>query len=454
MEGKKEGRRDYLKTVGAAIAGAIIGGALGWVAKPAAPGVTETVTVTKTVTAKPTPVKGTFVMSYPNGYAGHYIHLKEAFDILRITNPELRPEYVGKTWGEYYEWLLTVFAAGEPPDMPMIDCIWIPKFVELGYLEPLDEYIAEWPDWENWIPTFKEGMIWDGHVYGIWLNTDARVWWYWKEFFPEGFPSTLEDIIDKAKRLKAEGKPQIATWVGAAIYPFMCIYCSICPEDRLKSPGWGLFEIKDGKLYPIFDDEYGVRSMEYILEMKKAGIEFIDIPGFSASYDKFFEKKISALFAGTWMSGQALARGYKYEDWEKYFGVAPWPPPRGGRVHAGIPGGWVAVIPKNAKMPKDLIWEYIRILVDESVVGKVFAELGYLPTRRDAFDIVVEKSKDPFMDDYLSYFKNVYIRPEITEWERVSKAIDDAQWSVILERKKPDEAIKDAAKEVAEILGW
>jgi len=92
--------------------------------------------------------------------------------------------------------------------------------------------------------------------------------------------------------------------------------------------------------------------------------------------------------------------------------------------------------------------------LDKYVVGKTFAKLGFFPTRSDAFDILIKESPDPFMDEYLSYFKNVYIRPEITEWERVSKAIDDAQWAVTLEKKKPDEAIHDAAKEVATILGW
>jgi len=155
-----------------------------------------------------------------------------------------------------------------------------------------------------------------------------------------------------------------------------------------------------------------------------------------------------------WLSAQARGHGYKFEDFEKYWGPAPWPPPEGGRVHAGIPGGWVWTIPKEPKMPKDLIWEYIHIHMDKNFIGRVFAKLGFFPTRSDAFDVVIKETEDPFMDEYLSYFERVYIRPEITEWERVSKAIDDAQWAVILEKKKPDEAVHDAASEVATILGW
>jgi len=56
LDPPEEGRRDYLKTVGALVAGLAVGGAAGWLARPAEK-ITETLTetVTKTVTVTPTP---------------------------------------------------------------------------------------------------------------------------------------------------------------------------------------------------------------------------------------------------------------------------------------------------------------------------------------------------------------------------------------------------------------
>jgi multiple sugar transport system substrate-binding protein len=424
-----------------------------------APATTATVTVpattivtTPVTTVTPPPIKK-LVVSYPAGEA-HKVHFMRAFEVFKRKYPGLEMEHIAKEWGVYYEWLLTSFGAGEPPDVPLIDCIWVPKFVELGFLEPLDDYLAKWPDYKQWMETFKEGMVFDGHTYAIWGNTDVRPFWYWKEYFPEGFPKTFEELLDKAKEIKEKNYPPIAVGVLAAIYPWYIIYCCIAPEERLKSPGWGLFEVKDGKWIPIFHDEYGVRALKMMLEMKNTGgFYFFPVGEWMPNHDAFVEKKFSAFLVGNWMTSICVAKGYKYEDLPKYFGVSPFPPPKGGRTHAGIPGGWTWVIPKAAKAPKNLIWEFITTALDAELVGRVYAEVGLLPTRKDAWPILIEKSPDPFTKDYVEMFKNVYIRPEMTEWERVSKILDDMQWAVLLEKKSPEDAAKEAAEKISLILG-
>jgi maltose-binding protein MalE len=43
--------------------------------------------------------------------------------------------------------------------------------------------------------------------------------------------------------------------------------------------------------------------------------------------------------------------------------------------------------------------------------------------------------------------------PEMTEWERVSKILDDMQWAVLLGKQSPKEAAKEAADKISLILG-
>jgi multiple sugar transport system substrate-binding protein len=445
--------------LGVAVVAAGVGGYFAGSLTAAPATVTKTQTVTVTATAPtppvtPSPIKK-FTISFPGAPGGaHHIHLSRSFEILKKKYPTLELEFIAKEWGVYYEWLLTSFGAGEPPDAPLIDCIWMPKFVELGFLEPLDDYVAKWPDYEQWIETFKEGMIFDGHIYGIWGNTDVRPFWYWKEYFPEGFPKTFEELLDKGREIGEKGYPKIAIPVLATIYPWYIIYASIAPEERMKSPGWGLFDVKNGKWIPIFHDEYGVKALEMMLKMKEVGgFYFHGVGEWPANHDAFAEKKFSAFLVGNWLTVNILAKGYKYEDFPKYLGISPFPPPKGGRVHAGIPGGWVHVIPKAAKAPKELIWEYITTTLDKELVGTTLAEVGLLPTRKDAWPILIEKSPNPFTKDFVEMFKNVYIRPEMTEWERVSKILDDMQWAVLLGKQSPKEAAKEAADKISLILG-
>ena len=86
-----------------------------------------------------------------------------------------------------------------------------------------------------------------------------------------GFPENYEELLDKAAEIKEKNYPSIAIGVFGTIYPWFIIYCCIAPEERLRSPRWGLFEAKNGKWVPIFHDKYGIRTLEMMLEMKNTG---------------------------------------------------------------------------------------------------------------------------------------------------------------------------------------
>jgi multiple sugar transport system substrate-binding protein len=420
-------------------------------------------TLVKTVTPTPPTKKYKFTLAFPgepDPKIGHYKQLLGAFKIFQSRHPDIiepEPEIIAKPWGEYFTYLTAAFGAGDPPTILLDDCIWVPKHQALEFLEPLDDYIAKWGEYDNWLPTFKEGMTWDGKTYGIWGNTDARPFWYWKKYFPEGFPQTYDEMIKKARKLVDEGKPPMCSWAGAAIYPWYIIYLNILPEKMIGPPGWGLFEVENGKWTPIFNNEWGLDALKMTKEMKEAGFYMAPIPEFGPSTDAFFEGKYSAALIGTWLTGTAKGKGWTYDKILEDFGVAFLPPPPGGRIHAGIPGGWSFVIPKATKVPKELIWEFITIALDKEYMAKTYAELGYLPTRKDAWPLYIEYSKnlktDPFAGEWVKAFKNVYIRPEIVEWDRVQKALDDMQWAVITGKATPKEAAKAAEEKIKIIMG-
>jgi multiple sugar transport system substrate-binding protein len=97
------------------------------------------------------------------------------------------------------------------PDVMYEDTFMVKSDVDAGYLAPLDEYIDEWDDWDNFIENAKEaGVGDDGKTYGIPMGTDTRALWYNKELFAQAGlpvpwePKTWDEVLDAAKTIKAE----------------------------------------------------------------------------------------------------------------------------------------------------------------------------------------------------------------------------------------------------------
>jgi multiple sugar transport system substrate-binding protein len=76
-------------------------------------------------------------------------------------------------------------AAGTATDIFMVDSFMIPSYAEAGYLYPLDGYLAAWPDWDQYFPGMQEIVAFGGQHYGVMIDTDVRMLWYWKPVFAE-----------------------------------------------------------------------------------------------------------------------------------------------------------------------------------------------------------------------------------------------------------------------------
>src|SRR5687768_15954545 len=79
-----------------------------------------------------------------------------------------------KDWGEYKNEFVLASEAGEAPDIVVSGHEDIGAWAPAGYIMALDELIATQPTLEDVVPTLWESMTFDGKVWGVPQDAEAR----------------------------------------------------------------------------------------------------------------------------------------------------------------------------------------------------------------------------------------------------------------------------------------
>ena len=72
---------------------------------------------------------------------------------------------------------------GQAPDAALIDSVRLREFVDLHYIEPLDEVDSEWVARyrRDLLPLFAKNNSYQGHLWGIQMDATVAVLWYRKD---------------------------------------------------------------------------------------------------------------------------------------------------------------------------------------------------------------------------------------------------------------------------------
>ena len=126
-------------------------------------------------------------------------------DKFEAENPNTTVELERVAWDAYNQRLLTAVAGGDPPDVSQVKLWWVPQLVELGALEPLDDYIASWSGRSD-----VYDRVWDlvrytdGKTYAMPLQMVILYMYYRVDMFEElglSIPTTRDEFLETAKAL-------------------------------------------------------------------------------------------------------------------------------------------------------------------------------------------------------------------------------------------------------------
>ncbi|KAB2958904.1 MAG: sugar ABC transporter substrate-binding protein, partial [Thermoanaerobaculia bacterium] len=328
-------------------------------------------------------------------------------------HPGLRVTVQQIPWTAAHEKLLTAFVGNATPDVAQIGNTWIPEFVALEALAPLDELLAG-----------PEGLDRDDYFEGIWeSNTlEGRTW---------GLPWYVDTrvLFYRADLVAATGAPwPPRTWVewreAMTRLAGPDRYAVLLPIDEWTQPvvlglqtGAGLLD--RGGRRGAFRDPRFRRAMEFYLGLFEDRLAPpLDQTGLANLYQQFVEGYFAMVITGPWNLGEFRRR--LPPEAQALWATAPLPAPDESFGYPGLSlaGGSSLVLFRGAREP-EAAWQWIRYLSGPEQQARFHRLSGDLPARRSAWG-PAGLEDDPRAAAFLAQLRHVASPPKVPEWERIA----------------------------------
>jgi multiple sugar transport system substrate-binding protein len=267
---------------------------------------------------------------------------------------------------QYMDVIKTRLIGGEGPDVFYLDAFEAPALIETGVLEPLDEYVTDEFDIDDFekqlLDAFKGP---DGKIYGFPKDYSTLVLFYNKKMFAEAgveVPKTWDELREAAKKLTK----------GTEVYGF-----GVAPElARL----YYIAESKGGKVVTdnkaSFADSKVVEALQPIVDMHlkdKSAAQPNEV-GAGWGGEMFGQGKAAMVIEGNWAI-PFLADTFPNIE----YGTAEVPTIDGKK---GTMAYTVAYVMNKDSKKKEAAWELISYLTGKEGM-KTWTSKGFaLPTRK------------------------------------------------------------------------
>jgi multiple sugar transport system substrate-binding protein len=283
--------------------------------------------------------------------------------------------------------------------------------------------------------------------------------WYWKDLLNKSGVSpdslrTWNGYIEAAKKIENSTKDkgvQAMHLVGASHspdmwYPYLWMLGGEIVKQKSGHPQKGTY------WFPAYNSTQGVQALEFLRDQVKAGIK----PQINHFWGKeFADKKFAVMLEGSWLLGHFPRNESK--NFDRSVGMIPmFPVPKEGDTSATMMGGWMLSIPETSTN-KALSWELLTIMLQPDVLAPMLANYAYLPTQKPIAEGTYStqlNSTIPYYKELISMLAIGHSRPSIAEYPQLADNIRQAIDEVYLGTKEPKQALDDAAKKSAEVLGW
>ncbi|MDK2896725.1 MAG: multiple sugar transport system substrate-binding protein [Candidatus Atribacteria bacterium] len=367
---------------------------------------------------------------------------EEALAEFQKLYPDINVEFTVFPYNEYRDKLLIAAAAGNPPDVSVVDQIWNPEFAAAGFIMPLDDYVAQSPNVkkEDYFSGAWESAIFQGKLYGI--PFDVGVWalnYYNKDFFrnvgldPEQPPVTWDEFYEMGSKMTSGEQWGTALYVGAGD-AVQCI-----TDALIFSNGGSVLDQNFRKC--TLDQPPAVEALKYFKKLQG-----INPPGEVArteedSFQLFTAGKVGMFWYGEWGQDTVNARAPEM-DWA----LANFPRPAEGES-IGTFGGWNMVIYQNASQ-KDAAWKFVEFWTSKEINEKVSS---LTPANIEAAQAFLNQ-KRRFPEIIFQQLATALYRPIFPRYPDLAEIQRNATTHILLDQKSVEEALKDATREIDTLL--
>lgn len=328
-------------------------------------------------------------------------------------NPGIRVDLQQLPWLSAHEKLLTAFAGESLPDVSPIGNTWIPEFVALGALDPLDAEITATPGFD--VPDYFTGVwdsgVVDGRVYAVPWYVETRLPFYRTDLLAKAGvnkqPRSWDEWLAAMTAVKREvGADRYAILLPLNEFEPLLSLAIQQPEPLLR----------DGGRYGNFRSAGFKRALGFYKEMfdrKLAPV--VTNNQISNVWDEFGKGFYSYYISGPWNIAKFKERlpPAQQDDWM----TMPLPGPDG--PGASLANGTSFVVFGQSRH-KAAAWKLIAYLSTPQTQAKFHALTGDLPPRRSPWRTPA-LANDPYAKAFREQLERAVPTPKVPEWERIAQ---------------------------------
>ena len=355
--------------------------------------------------------------------------------------------------------LLTATGAERPPDISILDSVWLSEFAQAGQLAALDETDPEWyqNDYQkDFFPVFQRGDTFGGHLWGVRTQTDMAVLWYRKDWLSQeniAPPETWSDLIRVSQHFQKES---VRARYGNSEFPLALPLGKKARETlvyQLLPLFWsnGGDVLEDGEL--LLDSERNVETLQFLKDL-------VNVHGVVSPEGTVFEwNRAMKLFA----TGRAvMAFGGTYEKkmiqevsgWDDqafrtHTGYALIPSGTGGDPSTTA-GGMCYVLYERSPH-KEMAMEILKRATSPPIMKEFLLETYQHPPRISIAESL-DETDHPFLAETAEYLYVARSRPNFPAYSRLSDALQDMIELTVRGSLEPSEAVARTVEKIRALM--
>jgi multiple sugar transport system substrate-binding protein len=359
-------------------------------------------------------------------------------------NPGIDVQVQQMPWIAAHEKLITAYVGESTPDIAQLGNTWIPEFVALDAILPLDGRIARSPAID---PVDYFAGIWQTNVvadsaYGVPWYVDTRALFYRSDLLAragyEEVPETWEEWLEALRALKPI--------VRESGYPLI-MPTNEWPPPVILGLQAGSTLLADGGRYGAFAAPEFRRAFEFYIGLFREGLAPpIRDTQVGNIHQRFAAGEYAMYISGPWYLGEFRRRlpADIQDDWA----TAPLPGPDGPGV--SMAGGASLVIFK-ASENADAAWRFIEYLSSTEAQVRFYELSGNLPARLEAWEVPA-LAEDAKARAFRQQLERAVPLPRVPEWERIATKVYEYGEAAARGRLTVDQALTGLDADVDRML--
>ena len=331
-------------------------------------------------------------------------------------HPGIRVRVQQIPWSAAHEKLLTAYAGDSMPDAFQLGNTWIPEFVALRAIEPLDERLKSWPETAlaDYFPGILATNRLDGLTYALPWYVDTRLFFYRSDLLAAagvaGPPATWNDWLSAMTALKGFGDPTH--------------YAILLPINEWQLPvilalQRGATLLRDRHQYGDFQNPLFREAFATYLQLFEQGFAPpVSNAQMANLYQAFAKGTFAVYVSGPWNIGEFGRR--LPADLQPHWSTAALPT-FDGRAGVSLAGGASLALSRTSPR-REAAWKLLEFLAEPEQQTRFYQLTGDLPARQSAWnDSALTDNR--YARAFRQQLQNVRATPPIPEWERIANRI-------------------------------